>query len=102
MSVERTLRTVLVAAAMAVGTTGHADAQTGVYRALTVQAAPGDLLELIELYREEQALLAGLGEEPPMWMRHSQGDIWDLLLLYPVGDLSGYFDTDRTRRRRRG
>jgi hypothetical protein len=100
VSVERTLRTAVVAAAMAVCATGHADAQAeGVYRALTVQAAPGELLELVDLYREEQALLAGLGEEPPMWMRHSQGDIWDLLLLYPVADLSGFFDTARTRRR---
>ncbi len=73
--------------------------QTGVYRALTVQAAPGDLLELIELFREERQMLEDLGEEPPLWMRHSQGDIWDLLLLYPVGDLSAHFDAARVGRR---
>ncbi len=70
-----------------------------VYRTLTVQAAPGALLELIELVREERALLASLGEEPPMWMRHSQGDIWDLFLLYPVGSMAEYFGPDRVSRR---
>jgi len=70
-----------------------------VYRTLTVQAAPGELLELIELVREERALLASLGEEPPLWMRHSQGDIWDLFLLYPVGSMAEYFGPDQARGR---
>jgi hypothetical protein len=95
----RTWVVLVVAAAMAPAADRDLAAQpAGVYRTLTVQAAPGDLLELIELYREERQILADLGEEPPLWMRHSQGDIWDLLLLYPVGDLSEHFDVARTRR----
>ncbi len=73
--------------------------ESDVYRTVTVQAAPGQLLELIELVREERALLASLGEEPPLWMRHSQGDIWDLFLLYPIGGMAGYFGADQVSRR---
>ncbi len=72
--------------------------EPGTYRALTVQAAPGDLLDLIELYKEEGAFLAAMGEEPALWMRHTQGDVWDLMLLYPVQGLSEYFAPERTRR----
>jgi hypothetical protein len=70
----------------------------GTYRALTVQAAPGDLLDLIELYKEEGAFLAALGEEPALWMRHTQGDVWDLMLLYPMTGMSEYFAPERMRR----
>jgi hypothetical protein len=66
-----------------------------VYRTLTAQAAPGELLDLIELYRDEKTLLASVGEEPSLWMRHSQGDIWDLFLLYPIGSMAEYFDDAR-------
>lgn len=82
-----------------VGADALAAQEAGVYRALTVQAAPGDLLDLIELYREERAFLEALGEEPPLWMRHSQGDFWDLLLLYPVGSLESYFDAEAVQAR---
>jgi hypothetical protein len=74
----------------------QAAAQDGdVYRVLTVQAAPGELLELIELYRDEKTVLASVGEEPSLWMRHSQGDFWDLFLLYPIGSMAEYFDEAR-------
>lgn len=88
-----------VVAATVLPLAGVSAQTTGVYRTLTVQAAPGDLLELIELYREEQALLVGLGEDPPLWMRHSQGDVWDLLLLYPLEGLSAYFADGSVARR---
>lgn len=74
----------------------HAVSQeTAVYRALTLQAAPGDLLELLDLVKEEQALLASLGEEPGLSMRHTQGDLWDVMLLYPLQGVSEYFATSR-------
>jgi len=89
----------LAAAAAALALALPASAQeAGVYRALTVQAAPGKLLELIELVKEERAVLAALGEEPPLWMRHTQGDVWDLMLLYPVESLSAYFAPEHARR----
>jgi len=69
------------------------------YRASLVQAAPGRLLELIDL---EKALFASLGEsgdDTPLWMRHSQGDKWDLLVLQPMGSWAEYFGPDRAAKR---
>ena len=92
-------RTWLLAPALAVLLSSPVSAQeAGTYRALTVQAAPGALLDLIELFREERALYAALGEEPGLWMRHSQGDLWDLMLLYPIEGMSAYFAPERMRR----
>src|SRR6185295_6531190 len=65
------------------------------YRAVLVQAAPGKLSELIDLYKSSRA---GPGEglrESPFWMRHSQGDRWDLLLLYPMESYTAYYAPDR-------
>lgn len=70
--------------------------QKYLYRASLVQAAPGKLLELIEVYKSvwtAQSKLAG--EEQALWMRHSQGDRWDLLILYPMGNYSQYFRGER-------
>jgi hypothetical protein len=33
-----------------------------------------------------------------MWMRHSQGDHWDLLILYPMGSYADYYGTRSSRR----
>ena len=62
-----------------------AQEQPFLYRASMVQAAPGKLVELIDLYK------AHAGEEAPLWMRHSQGDRWDLLILTPMGSYADYF-----------
>lgn len=97
MNVFRTGPVLAVALAL-FGLAPHGAAQE-VYRTLTVQAAPGELLELIELYREERTLLEGIGAAPSMWMRHSQGDFWDLMLMYPIGSLGEYFADDAVRRR---
>ncbi|MHB1193992.1 MAG: hypothetical protein ACYC6F_13200 [Longimicrobiales bacterium] len=72
--------------------------ETAAYRTLMVQAAPGELLPLIELFKEERAFLAGLGEEPPLWMRHTQGDFWDLFLLYPMEGMGPYYAPERLAR----
>jgi len=70
------------------------------YRARLVQAAPGKLLELIDLYKASWADCGAAGDEMPLWMRHSQGDRWDLLLLFPMGTYSGYYAPERVARRR--
>jgi hypothetical protein len=69
------------------------------YHVVMLRAAPGRLLDLIELMKEERDLLADVGEPLPFWMRHTQGDQWDLLLLYPIGSLHEYFEPARTERR---
>jgi hypothetical protein len=77
-----------------------AEAQTGgVYRVMTVQATPGELLQLIELYREEQAMLAAAGQAPPLMVRHSQGDFWDLMLVFPIPGVSEYVAESAVARR---
>jgi len=69
------------------------------YNAKLVQAAPGKLLELIDLYKARTATTQSGGDEPPLWMRHSQGDRWDLLLLFPMGSYAEYYRPDRIARR---
>lgn len=63
------------------------------YRALFVRAAPGRLLELIDLVKGRQASLPA--DERPVILRHAQGDQWDLMLLTPVGSLRRWFEKDR-------
>lgn len=69
------------------------------YRAQTVQAAPGKLLELIDLFKQKAAEDMAAGEEAPLWMRHSQGDHWDLLILTPMQGYTAYYQPDRAARR---
>jgi hypothetical protein len=69
------------------------------YHVVMLRAAPGRLLDLIELLDEERDLLGDVNEPLPFWMRHTQGDQWDLLLLYPMGSFNDYFEPVRTARR---
>jgi hypothetical protein len=69
------------------------------YKVSLVQAAPGKLPELIELYKARFAELKAAGDELPLWMRHSQGDHWDLMILFPVASYSHYYQPDRIGRR---
>jgi hypothetical protein len=71
------------------------------YKVSLVQAAPGKLLELIELYKAWAVELKQAGDEAPLWMRHSQGDHWDLMILYPIGSYSDYYQGERAARRAR-
>lgn len=74
------------------------DAQTTTYRATMIRAAPGSLLELIDLVKARQAVYPLAGEAVPLLLRHAQGDQWDLLALEPIGELSKFFDRDRAGR----
>src|SRR5262244_1231699 len=71
------------------------------YDARLVQAAPGKILEVIDLYKARAASFQSGGDEPPLWMRHSQGDRWDLLLLFPMESQSEFFRPERLARRRK-
>ncbi len=71
------------------------------YKATLVQAAPGKLLELTDFYKSQFASAAAPGDEPPLWMRHSQGDRWDLLLLFPMGSYAEYYRPERAARRQK-
>jgi hypothetical protein len=54
--------------------TQHSDAQ--LYRILLLRAAPGSVLDVIAL--EKQA------SGRPFLLRHSQGDQWDLMAIFPM------------------
>lgn len=71
------------------------------YEALMVRAAPGHLLALIELYKEKLPTYAAFSEAGPFWMRHSQGDHWDLMLLFPMVSFEEYYSADAVAARQR-
>jgi len=60
-----------------------------------LRAAPGHLIELVDLLKSRMAVSAEAGEARPILLRHSQGDQWDLLLLVPIGSLSEHFGNPR-------
>jgi hypothetical protein len=90
------IRSVLLVLVMLLGVPfGHAQ-QKYVYKTTLVQAAPGKLVELVDVYKSVWAAQAKVaGEEAPLWMRHSQGDRWDLLILYPAGNYIDYYRAER-------
>jgi hypothetical protein len=69
------------------------------YRTTLLQAAPGRLLEVIDLYKAGWPGSKDSGDEPPIAMRHSQGDRWDLLLLFPMGSFAEYYAPSRVAKR---
>jgi hypothetical protein len=87
----------ILAALLAVGSPQPEEGY--LYRTLMVRAAPGRLLEVIELFKERMPVHAAAGEQPPFMMRHSQGDQWDLLLLYPIGSFADYYTAEQSERR---
>ncbi|HSB08781.1 MAG TPA: hypothetical protein VLM38_04680 [Blastocatellia bacterium] len=79
--------------------TSPAAEPTYLYDAQFVQAAPGKLLALIDHYKARMTSYASAGDEPPLWIRHSQGDKWDLMLLFPMGSYAEYYRPEREARR---
>ncbi len=69
------------------------------YKATFVRAAPGKLLDLIALYKNQMAAYDAWGDERPFWWRHTQGDQWDLMLLFPMGSYTEYYAPERVARR---
>jgi len=70
------------------------------YKASFVRAAPGKLLDLITLYENQMTAYDAAGDERPFWWRHTQGDQWDLMLLFPMDSYTEYFTPKRVARRR--
>lgn len=76
-------------------------AQDQLYRVKLIRAAPGDLLEVIEMFKDDMKNHKNYGIEKPYLMRHSQGDHWDLLFIYPIDDLSKHFSTKVINKKRK-
>jgi hypothetical protein len=72
---------------------------TYLYKTKLVQAAPGKLLEVIDLLKASQASYKNAGDEQPLLMRHSQGDHWDLLVLIPMKSYADYYGAERIAKR---
>lgn len=75
--------------------------RTELYRFTMIQAAPGRSADLIALYREHAAALVAAGDELPILVRHSQGDRWDALAIYPMGSFTEYYTRERVAKRER-
>jgi hypothetical protein len=71
------------------------------YRTLLVRAAPGSLLPVMNLYQQRLSVYDAGGAGTPFIMRHSQGDHWDLLLIFPMGTFSDYYSPEQISRRER-
>ncbi len=94
----------LTALALLVGTTWSAESSLPsdsiyLYKATFVRAAPGKLLDLIALYKNQMAAYDASGDERPFWWRHTQGDQWDLMLLFPMGSYTEFYSPERVARR---
>lgn len=70
-------------------------ARPELYKFVTIQAAPGKLPELLALYRERAPVMMKNGDEFPILVRHSQGDRWDLLVIYPMGSFTTFYSRER-------
>jgi hypothetical protein len=70
------------------------------YKVSLVQAAPGKLLDLIDLYKARATAYQAAGDEAPLWMRHSQGDHWDLMILFPMGSYTDFYQPLRIAKRK--
>lgn len=71
------------------------------YKVTTMRAAPGKLLALIDMLKEDMQNHKAYGMQEPFLMRHSQGDQWDLLMIYPIGNTLGDYMTDAVIAKRR-
>jgi len=68
---------------LALALSGTADS-THLYRILMLRAAPGELVNVLDLYKRHLPAYDAAQQPRPFIMRHSQGDQWDLLVLYPM------------------
>ncbi len=74
--------------------TGIAEELEGdeLYRVTTLRAAPAQLAALLDWFAdvEGSGYYADAAMPPPLLMRHSQGDQWDLMLIAPMGSWVAY------------
>ncbi|MEQ9426838.1 MAG: hypothetical protein RJQ09_20615 [Cyclobacteriaceae bacterium] len=70
-----------------------------VYKVDLIRAAPDRLLDLIELLKKDLDNYSNYGIQQPFMMRHSQGDHWDLLVIWPIESMATYFDESNVSKR---
>ncbi len=74
--------------------------QDQLYKVTLLRAKPGELLNLIEQLKQDISSYSDYTKNKPYLLRHSQGDHWDLMLIYPIDDLQEYFSKEQSNRRR--
>ena len=101
-SVFRAALFVLLLVLSFAGFTDDAKAQTEgeyLYKVTLLRAAPGHFNELMDALEASFSKTTEAGDIAPFWMRHSQGDHWDFMVIYPMEDWDIYNGADRTARR---
>ncbi|MFC1627663.1 hypothetical protein ACFL3H_00945 [Gemmatimonadota bacterium] len=73
--------------------------QEYLYATVLMRAAPGGLLELIDLVKKRAEVLEQAGEHRPLILRHAQGDHWDLMVIQPIGSMEEHFTDSAVQRR---
>jgi hypothetical protein len=73
--------------------------QIYLYKTTFIRAAPGKLLDLIDLFKDQMSVHDASGDKRPFWWRHTQGDQWDLMMLYPMESYAEYYSKERIEHR---
>ena len=71
-------------------------AQDQLYKVSLLRAKPGSLLELIDVLKKDMELYENNQKAKPYLLRHSQGDQWDLMLIFPIPSLDVYFSMNQS------
>jgi hypothetical protein len=69
------------------------------YRVTMIRAAPGEFVQLLDALEAAWSLNEEAGDMAPFSIRHSQGDQWDFMLLYPMESFETYHSIGRTNTR---
>jgi len=71
------------------------------YKVTTIRAATGALADLLdwEVQLKASEYYDDAGQEHPLFMRHSQGDQWDLLVIVPMQSWTEYHSRAATQQR---
>lgn len=73
--------------------------QEQLYKVSLLRAKPGELLNLITVLNEDIANSEAYLENKPYVLRHSQGDHWDVMLIFPIETLEKYFSAEQSSKR---
>lgn len=102
ISLFQTVRRAVFLALLVLGITSQVFAQTEgdyLYKVTLLRAAPGHFNELMTTLESSFDKAVESGDEAPFWMRHSQGDHWDFMVIYPMDSWQSYFAADRVAKR---
>lgn len=69
------------------------------YKVEFMRAAPGKLAELIEVTKTQFKYYEKASGQKPFWMRHSQGDHWDLMIMIPWQTYDDYYSENSKKQR---